>query len=259
VLEVVGSLGDLDEDLDHEIQLALADEPRAVVCDLSDEVDADRVVAALAAAGRHARDWPGVPVAVACLDPLVRQALRRDPMGSHLIVAESQLTAFTAVLATPDLAARQLRLPPHPSTPRMSREFVSGTLLDWGLGRLTPFATLVVSELVAHSSAEAGSEIDVSVVWDRATRRWDLGILRVAVRDHGPTADSATDQPGNDQMPAPGPMALNGRSLVVVAGTSRAYGVLPTADGGKTLWAVLEAPTPQPLTRSSRRVTSGDA
>ena len=35
VLEVAGRLGDVIEDLDRAIQLALADGPRGVVCDLS--------------------------------------------------------------------------------------------------------------------------------------------------------------------------------------------------------------------------------
>jgi hypothetical protein len=246
VLQVVGRLADLAEDLDREIQLALATEPRGVVCDLSDELDGNRAVEALAAAGRHVRDWPGVPVAAACLDPMVRVALRKHPLGCHLIVAESQLTALTGVLATPDLAARQLRLPSHPSTPRVSREFIAGTLLDWGLSRLTPFASLVVNELVASSANQAGSDIDISVVWDRAAERWDLGILRMTVRDRGPKDAAPTNQV----------LELEGRRRTVVAGTSRAFGVLPTADGGRTVWAVLEAPMPRPSAAPAGRKRS---
>jgi len=44
----------------------------------------------------------------------------------------------------------------------------------------------------------------------------------------------------------------------VVAGVSRTFGVLPNADGGKVVWAVLEAPRPSPSIRRSRsgRATS---
>ena len=68
VLEVVGRLGDVVEDLDRAIKLALAEGPRGVVCDLSGvlgcaEADA---VDLLASSGRHVRDWPGIPVAMAC-------------------------------------------------------------------------------------------------------------------------------------------------------------------------------------------------
>ena len=81
VLEVAGRLSDVVEDLDRAIQLALADGPRGVVCDLSAVLEGAEPVAVevLATAGRHVRDWPGIPVAVACPDPRVREALRAHP------------------------------------------------------------------------------------------------------------------------------------------------------------------------------------
>jgi len=82
---------------------------------------------------------------------------------------------------------------------------------------------------VASSSMNAGTDIDLSVVWD-------LGALRLTVRDHGP---GLPDQPDSV-------LDLHGRRLTVVAGLSRAFGVLPTADGGKVVWAVLDAPRSQP-------------
>src|SRR5665811_1250351 len=221
VLEVVGSLGDVVEDLDHAIQLALADGPRGVVCDLSAVLEGAEpaAVEVLATAGRHVRDWLGIPVAVACPDPRVREALRAHPLGGHLIVTVSLFSAISAVLATPTLAIHSLHLAPHPTAPRASRDFVTRTLLDWRLGRVIPFASLVVSELVASSSVNAGTDMDLSVVWNR-------GALRLAVRDHGPAL--------------PGQLAsavdLHGRGLNVVTGLSRTFGVLPTSDGGKVVW-----------------------
>jgi len=237
VLEVVGPLGDVVEDLDHAIQLALADGPRGVVCDLSAVLEGSTpaAVEVLATAGRHVRDWPGTPVAVACPDPRVREALRAHPLGGHLIVTVSLFSAVSAVLATPTLAIQSLHLAPHPTAPRASRDFVTRTLLDWRLGRVIPFASLVVSELVASSSINAGTDIDLSVVWN-------LGALRLTVRDHGP---GLSDQPH----PV---LDLHGRGLSVVAGLSRAFGVLPADGGGKVVWAVLEAPRPRPSTRRIR-------
>jgi len=205
-----------------------------VVCDLSTVLDgADPVaVEVLATAGRHVRDWPGIPVAVAFPDPLVREALAAHPLGGHLIVTPSLFSAVSAVLATPTLAVAWLRLAPHPTAPRASREFVTRTLLDWRLSRVIPFASLVVSELVASSSVNAGTDIDLSVVWN-------LGALRLAVRDHGPALPRQRHSV----------LDLHGRGLSVVAGLSRAFGVLPTADGGKVVWAVLEAPRPRTSTR----------
>ena len=227
VLEVAGRLGDVVEDLDHAIQLALADGPRGVVCDLSAVFEGAEpaAVEALATAGRHARDWPGIPVAVACPDPRVREVLRAHPLGGHLIVTVSLFSAVSAVLATPTLAIQRLHLAPHPTASRASRDFVTRTLLDWRLGRVIPFASLVVGELVASSAVNAGTDIDLSVVWN-------LGALRLTVRDHGPGL-SDRHHPCLD---------LHGRGLSIVSGLSRAFGVLPAADGGKVVWAVLEAP-----------------
>ena len=215
------------KDLDREIQLALADGPRGVVCDLTAVLEGAEPVAleVLATAGRHVRDWPGIPVMVASADLQVRAALRAHPLGVHLKVTESKFSAISAVLATPNMVIERLQLAAHPTAPRASRNFVTRTLLDWRLGRVIPFASLVVSELVSSSSVNAGTDIDLSIVWD-------LGALRLTVRDHGPALP--------DQRPCA--LDLHGRGLNVVAGLSRAFGVLPTADGGKAVWAVLDAP-----------------
>jgi hypothetical protein len=227
VLGVCGRLEDVVQDLDQAIQLALGEEPRGVVCDLSAAFEGDEPVAVevLATAGRHVRDWPGIPVGVACPDPQVREALRAHGLGRHLIVAESLFSVMSAVLATATLRVAKLQLAPHPTAPRASRDFVTQTLRDLHLNPVVPFARLVVSEMVVSSSAHAGTDIDLFV-------GWNLDALRLTVRDHGP-ALRGHQYSGVD---------LEGRSLTVVAGLSRAFGVLPAANGGKALWAVLEAP-----------------
>jgi hypothetical protein len=230
VVEVAGPLSEVVEDLDRAIQLALGDGPRGVVCDLSGVFEgADPVaVEVLATAGRHVRDWPGIPVAVACPDPMVREALRAHPLGGHLIVTASLFSAVSEVLATAALAVEWLHLAPHPTAPRASRDFVTRTLLDWRLSRVIPFASLVVSELVASSTVSAGTDIDLSVAWN-------LAALRLTVKDRG------------HELPHQGHTAhdLHRRGLTVVAGLSRAFGVLPTEGGGKVVWAVLEARRPR--------------
>ena len=227
VLEVAGRLDDVVEELDLAIQLALSQSPRGVVCDLSSvpEGAGPGAVEVLATAGRHVRDWPGIPVAVACPNPWVRDALRVQPLGGQLITAESVSCAMSSVLATPYLIVQCLHLAAHPTAPR---NFVTRTLLGWRLTRIIPFASILVSQLVASSSADAGTDIDLSVVWNR-------GALRLSVGDHGP---AQTGQP-----PAP---KLHGRGLTVLAGLSRAFGVLPAAGGGGVVWAVLDAPMPRP-------------
>lgn len=234
VVEASGQLSDVVEELDRAIQLALAEGPRGVVCDLSAVLaGADPVaIEVLATAGRHVRDWSGIPVAVASSDPQVREALADHPLGGQLIVSASLFSAVTAVLATPALGVERLRLAPHPTAPRASRDFVTRSLLDWRLGRAIPFASLVISEIVASSTTDAGTDIELSVAWS-------LGALRLTVRDHGPALPQQR----------PSVLGLHGRGLTVVAGLSRAFGVMPTGDGGKVVWAVLEAPRSGPWAR----------
>ena len=234
VVEASGLLSDVVEELDRAIQLALAEGPRGVVCDLSAVLEGAEPVAieVLATAGRHVRDWPGIPVAVASADPKVREALAAHPLGGQLIVSASLFSAVTAVLATPVLDVERLRLAPHPTAPRASRDFVTRTLLDWRLGRAIPFASLVTSEIVASSALDAGTDIEVSVAWT-------LGTLRLTVRDHGPALPQQRHSV----------LGLSGRGLTVVAGLSRVFGVLPTNDGGKVVWAVLEAVRSGPWAR----------
>src|SRR5471030_1853484 len=158
VLEVAGPLGDAVEDLDQAIQVALVDGPRGVVCDLSavPEDAAPGAVEWLAMAGRHVRHWPAIPVAVACPNPHVREALSNHPLGRHLIVTASVAPVLSAVMATPIPDVHCLALTPHPTAPRASRDFVARTLLGWGLGPLVPAASLVVSELVTNSTIQIG-------------------------------------------------------------------------------------------------------
>jgi hypothetical protein len=234
VLDVVGRLGDVVEDLDRAIQFALAEGTRGVVCDLSVILEGAQpgAVEALAAAGRHVRDWRGMPVAMAGPDLRFGEALNAHPLGRHLIVTPSVLTAVSAVLATSTPAVEWLQLTPHPTAPRASRDFVTRTLLGWGLGSLIPSASLVISELVTNSSVHAGTDINVSI-------GWNLGALRLGVRDNSP------DLPRQRY----GRFDVHGRGLCVVAGLCRAYGVLPTADGGKVVWAVINAARSLPLVK----------
>jgi anti-sigma regulatory factor (Ser/Thr protein kinase) len=231
VLEATGPLDDIVEELDHAIQLALADGPRGVVCDLAAVPEGARPgsLDLLASAGRHVRDWPGISVAAASPDPKVRAALVAHPLGRHLIVTESIMGALSAVLWTSAPAVKWLHLAPHPSSSRASRDFVARTLLDWRLDGVISSANLVVSELVTNSTVHAGTEIELSVAWDQQA-------IRLTVRDQG-SGRPHQRQAGLD---------AHGRGLTIVAGLCRAFGVLPAADGGKVVWAVLEIPPDKP-------------
>lgn len=231
VLDVSGWLSDVVDDLDRAIRLALAEAPRGVVCDLSavQECGEPAALAVLASAGRHARDWPGIPLAMACPDAAVRAALGAHPLGGHMTVTSSMRLALSAVLRTSSPAVESLRLAPHPTAPRASRNFVSHTLLDWRLEELTATASLLVSELVTNAMVHAGTDIDLSL----ATH---MRALRMTVRDHSAGLPLQPDAR----------LDLHGRGLAIVAGLSRTWGVLPTADGGKVVWAVIDSASAGP-------------
>jgi len=143
VLEVAGLLSDVIEELDRAMQLALADGPRGVVCDLSGVLEGAEpdTLEMLAAADRHVRNWLGIPVAVASPDPQVRTALCVAPCGGHLIVTTSVLSAVSEVRRATAPTVQWLRLASHPTAPRASRNFVTRSLLDWGwAGSFPPHA-----------------------------------------------------------------------------------------------------------------------
>lgn len=235
VLEVAGLLSDVVADLDLAIRLALADGPRGVVCDLTAILeDARRGQDARKggqACARLARDpgGRGLPRPVGSRGA-ERASLGKEPDRD---IVDALRGVRGAGHPTPSVA--WLRLAAHPSAPRAARDFVTRTLLGWGLGSVIPCASLVVSELVTNSTMHAETDIKLSVAWH-------LGAVRLTVRDHSP------DLPHH----RPAAQELHGRGLTIVTGASRAFGVLPTTDDAKVVWAVLEAPGAQPSTSPNR-------
>jgi hypothetical protein len=176
---------------------------------------------ALATIGRHPRDWPGVPVAVAGLPPRAGERLCRLPLGYHLVVSDSLVHALTWVLRAGCPAIKRQRLSPHLAAPRAARAFIHQTLSSWQIDDRIPAASVVASELVSNAVVHAGTDLELSLAAHR-------GCLRLAVADKSPTA------------PALGHGETRRMGLAVVAAHATAWGVLP-ADDGKVVWAVLGA------------------
>lgn len=226
VLSVAGTLDDVAHELDRAVLQALAEEPRGVVCDLSGLVDGVRPqgMHLLASSSREAREWPGTPVAMTCPDAGIRTMLRRHPMSDDVMVRSTLGRALSDVDKSPAPVVVRTRLAPRVTASRTARDFVSRACLDWGLRREVASACLVVSELVTNAVLHAIPDIDLSL-----SRHG--GRLRLAVRDRSGTAP----RPRGSDLARP-----SGRGLVLVEGCSRSWGVLPTADGGKVVWAVLD-------------------
>jgi signal transduction histidine kinase len=149
------------------------------------------------------------------------------------MVTASLPPALSAILQSARPAVVTLRLEPHPTAPRAARDLVSRTLLEWRLSQQIPDACLVVSELVTNAMIHAGTDIDLTLAEHRRS-------VRIAVRDHG--HDLPVEQHGRSDE--------HGRGLGIVAELSNLWGVLPHADAGKVVWAVLDAAArPERVTR----------
>ena len=227
ILIVDGSLSDGVDALDSAALFALAEAPRAVVIDVSlaDDVSAPGALRRLALTGRHPRDWAGVPVAVAGLDRRDADELSRRPLGSHLVVTTTVRQALSVIMQNSLPTTQSVRLAPHPTAPRASRDLVSRALLDWRLSKHIPAACLIVSELVTNAMIHAGTQIEVTVSEHRQA-------VRLAVRDRSAVLPLEKADPLDE----------HGRGMAIVGGLSSARGVMLHPDGGKVVWAVLDAP-----------------
>jgi hypothetical protein len=227
VVVASGALKDVVPDLEVAVLHALAEDPRGVVCDLDAVQDcAEAAVRDLVVcAGEQGRDWPAVPVALVSSDLILRRMLAHQPLHEHVLVHASVGDALAEIESTPAPVSARLPMPAHSSTSWLARKFVRRTCLGWGLVRGISAASLVVSELVTNAVVHAGTDLEL-IVSHRS------GLLRLAVRDH------TRDDPLVRDLDA---QRANGRGMVIVGGFSRAWGSLPTADGGKVVWAVLDA------------------
>jgi hypothetical protein len=150
--------------------------------------------------------------------------LRGQPVSEHLFVGSTMQECLSELdRQTPPTIAR-LWLQPVPAASRAARDFVSRTCLDWGVRHGVGSACLVVSEFVTNVVLHALTDMEVCLALHG--RR-----LRLAVRDH--SSQQPVEQPGE-------PQGVNGRGLILVDWFSRAWGMLPAADGGKVAWAVLD-------------------
>lgn len=232
IVEVNGPLEGLAADVDHGVQTALAEFPRAVVCSLPSSLVGvgEGTITTLAAIGRHAEAWPETPLVMACRDPRAREQFCRYPKGDRLRVASSMLQGWTHLVQAPTFRLASMALGAELESVQAARRFVTSTCEAWGLAAFEVTGRLVVSELATNALRHARSDFQVTVATNGAT------MLRVAVRDHLAVAPT-TRTPSVD--------GAGGRGLLVVQGVASGVGALPTADGGKLVWATIRADDPR--------------
>jgi anti-anti-sigma regulatory factor len=202
----------------------VADEPSGVIVQL----DRTTVVTPLALSvfsvvARKANDWPGVQVLLVARPGQTRELLRRGALDRFVPTFALVAEAVHALQAVPVRQLATLELPPANGSPAMARRFVTETLKGWRIEGLTDDACLIVSELVENAILHGRSAARLRLELRR-------GLLTVAVRD-------ASDTPPSRQKP--GATDRGGRGVFLVDVMSKAWGMTPTWDGGKVVWAVL--------------------
>jgi hypothetical protein len=210
---------------------ALAEEPRAVVYDLTGEtIEIAALVPGFDIIEAYLRAWASTPLLV-CVDTLQkRRDLRAHPIYRRVIDFPSLDTAMVTAEQQLPADRQVLDLEPTPLAPRQARRFVDLVLERWDLLQLVDQAMMTVSELVTNVVLHVGSPMTVAISRAGPLAPQNQAAVRVAVRD------PLDDMPGR---PTPSPLGVDGRGLHLVDQFSSAWGVIPL-DDGKVVWAVLD-------------------
>lgn len=208
----------------------LADQPRAIILDLSALTVADDLaVTVFSLATWHAAAWPGVPIVLCGAAPPVARVLRRMAIDRQAVIASDLASAQTYVAARATPRQVRQRFPATTQAIGDVRRYVLEACRRWRLESLAPVATLVVSEL-ATNAVRYGNTPTIQVVITRQPR-----YLCLAVWDGGHSPPKRTGPAGETDP--------RGRGLLLVDAFSSHWGYTPTAEG-KVTWAMLATSRP---------------
>jgi LuxR family maltose regulon positive regulatory protein len=212
----------------------LAQQPQAIICDLSDVEAIDPLCAGVFSSIRHpALGWPGTALVLCGAQPAVADILVRHGVARRLALYPSLDQALANASARPPWLREQLALGPVPSAARAGRAFVREVCGRWGLQGLADPAALLASELitlfVTHARTAGELRVELRGSW-----------LQVAVHDQDPkllgllVAREETDRR---------------LSLLIVDQLATSWGVRQDGARGKTAWCTLKLP-PQEADRA---------
>src|SRR5215216_1619307 len=221
----------------------LAQQPPAIICDLSQVEAIDPPCAGALTSIRHpALSWPGTALILCGAHPAVAETLREQGEASRLAMYPSLDQALANAHARPPWLHEQLTLGPVPTAAATGRAFVHEVCGRWGIQGLTNPAALLASELVTLSVAQAGTAMELRVELLGAR-------LQVAVSHQDPdllrflAAKEETDRR---------------LARLVVDQVATAWGVRQDGDEGKTAWCTLELPAQEADMAGSGRQRPAD-
>jgi anti-sigma regulatory factor (Ser/Thr protein kinase) len=141
---------------------------------------------------------------------------------------EQWLARLVRIVVDPDQAAAldaRLVLPEEIRSVPVARRFVNDLLTQWELPDLAPPCELVAAELVANAVQHVGGPSALELTHTGSG-------IRIAVADVGL---------GMPDLQVLGPMNQSGRGLHIISAFSTSWGVDQLDDGGKLVWAEMEA------------------
>lgn len=223
----------LPSDVVSELRHVLAENPLVVILELDELAESSRALYdVFEPLASYLAAWPGTVVVVCVPDPLTVAPLLPPTIIDRVVPSRSWEEGLERAR---NLVPHQHRtttfLQPHPQASDDGRSFTRRTLRDWRLEELTWSASLVVSELVTHSIVHADTALDLTL--SRVDER-----IRIAVHDYG-SDNLRITQLASPVDPLEDP--LRHRGLLLVRALTRCWGVFPSRDHGKTVWAVMEA------------------
>jgi anti-sigma regulatory factor (Ser/Thr protein kinase)/anti-anti-sigma regulatory factor len=203
---------------------AAAEQPRGIVCDLTEAAATREGLSVLHVVADQVADWPSTPIALVASAPPLLDQLKRLGLRLRLPVVSDLSQAPAALRHSPRLLLATTQLPPTVDAPAASRAFVGAALTRWRAPDIVEGAQWVVSELVTNAVVHAHTDVTVRV--SLAGHRVGL-----SVSDRG---SAGTVRRG----------VAGAWGLHVVEQLARGWGVLPRLGGGTVVWAVLNVDVP---------------
>jgi LuxR family transcriptional regulator, maltose regulon positive regulatory protein len=205
----------------------MAEQPPAIVCDLSRVETIDPRCAGVFSSIRHpALDWPGTALVLCGAKPAMVEILMHQGVAHRPALYPSLDQALADVSARARWRREQLELAPVPTAARDGRAFVRELCRRWELQRLADPASLLASELVALAMMHAGTAMELRVELRGAS-------LHVAVHDRDPNLLGFLN--AKDEID-------RRLSLLILDQVATSWGVRQEGTGGKTAWGALKLP-----------------
>jgi anti-anti-sigma regulatory factor/anti-sigma regulatory factor (Ser/Thr protein kinase) len=225
--------------LQRVLRKRLAEQPDAVVCDLSglDALDPDCAALFTVAAHHPSSSWPDTPLLLCGPRPTVAATLGRLGVPRFVPVHTTLHDALADAGRRPPHLRDEVLLAPTPVAPATARRFVRETCQTWRVlldDDGDAAARAAAAELVDRAELVASELVTNALVHTRTDIRLRLALrderLHIGVHDGGRRLLRLV---GGD------PQAEAGRGLLLVERLSRAWGVYRPPEGGKVVWCVL--------------------